>query len=449
MSNTLYAFDRSMRSFDVDGRLHVEQVNISKATVNPYRGDEIPDWKRLGLVADKVYNLLRHPDELAAAAASFNNLPLLSEHIPVTADEHHPRIVVGSTGSDVVFEDDYLKSSIVVWVRDSIDRIEDGSQKELSSAYRYRADMTPGVWRGLHYDGVMRDIVGNHVALVDEGRAGPDVVVADRKPEMLKSRKAILLHGALIAHVAPKLAMDAKVDLTPALKGVTAGNLKGKVKSIAEDVVRLVSPQLAQDEGIDVDDVCKVIAAVRGEHDEYEDEVKEAVEEIVEDEDLDDEVAGDEDSPREDVIADLMDYLRDRLPREEYEHAASLVRREATMDEAPEDDDKPAMDAATVRSMIAAAEARGAKRQAQIEQAREDVKPLVGRLIGMDSAAEIYRTALKAKGYKLADLAGAKINTLKAMCAREVSNAKPSRVAMDHAKATSAREDFNKRYGVK
>ncbi|ULJ60783.1 DUF2213 domain-containing protein [Wielerella bovis] len=35
----------SARSYDKDGRLYVAQSNISKATVNPYYGKEIPHFK--------------------------------------------------------------------------------------------------------------------------------------------------------------------------------------------------------------------------------------------------------------------------------------------------------------------------------------------------------------------------------------------------------------------
>ena len=80
------AFDRaSVRTYDRDGRLHVEISNISKATVNPYIGREIPDWKALGLDPDKVYKLLRDPDELAKAAPTFNNIPVLSRHVAAAA----------------------------------------------------------------------------------------------------------------------------------------------------------------------------------------------------------------------------------------------------------------------------------------------------------------------------------------------------------------------------
>jgi hypothetical protein len=39
--------------------------------------------------------------------------------------------------------------------------------------------MTPGVWNGQRYDGVMRNIRANHLALVKEGRQGDHIVVAD------------------------------------------------------------------------------------------------------------------------------------------------------------------------------------------------------------------------------------------------------------------------------
>lgn len=176
------AMDRapgSVRSYDVDGRLHVSSAPISKANVCPYLGNEIPEFESLGLMPDRLYQLYRDPAELAEAVATFNNLPILSEHVPVSALDHHPELVIGSTGTDARYAMPHLTNSLVVWSAQAIERIESGAQRELSSAYRYRADMTAGYFNGQRYDGVMRDIVGNHVALVREGRAGPDVVVGD------------------------------------------------------------------------------------------------------------------------------------------------------------------------------------------------------------------------------------------------------------------------------
>lgn len=204
------AFDRAtVRSFDNDGRLHIEVTPISKANVCPYYGREIPNSKALGLLPDKVYYLLRDPKELAKAATTFNNIPLLNEHIPVTAADPQKMAVVGSTGTDAEFDGTYLKNSLVVWDADSIAGIETDEKKELSSAYRYVADMTPGVHEGQPYDGVMRDIVGNHVALVIEGRAGSDVVVGDSLSlELKEMAKAKQLAAAL----KPFLAQDADLE---------------------------------------------------------------------------------------------------------------------------------------------------------------------------------------------------------------------------------------------
>ena len=181
--NTLtLALDRSsVRTRDVDGRLHVATSPITKANVCGYRGSEIPGSEALGLDPDKVYQLLRDPEELRLAVSTFDGLPILSRHVPLTAADHRRDVVVGSTGSAAMFRDPYLTNSLVIWDAAAIRAIETGEARELSAGYRYVADMTPGRFRGERYQGVMRSIRGNHVALVSAGRAGDDVVVMDSK----------------------------------------------------------------------------------------------------------------------------------------------------------------------------------------------------------------------------------------------------------------------------
>ncbi len=176
-----FAYDRAaVRSYDRDGRLRVAVSNISRACVSPYFGAEVPNGAALGLDPSKVYQIWRHPTELARAAPTFNSLPLLARHVPVSADDHRPDDVVGATGSDAAFRSPFLQSSLIVWAAASIRSVEDGSCRELSASYRYTADPTPGVTsQGERYDLVMRGIVGNHLALVPAGRCGSDVVVAD------------------------------------------------------------------------------------------------------------------------------------------------------------------------------------------------------------------------------------------------------------------------------
>jgi hypothetical protein len=174
------AFDRGGRVYDADGRLHTAANNISKAAVNEYLGSEIPGFDVLGLDPSRLYRMLRDPQEMARAAATFNNLPVLSSHVPVDARDHRPDLVIGSTGSNAKFVAPYLQNSLVIWSAAAIAGVESGKQRELSAAYRYTADMTPGSFEGQRYDGVMREISGNHLAIVAEGRCGADVVVADQ-----------------------------------------------------------------------------------------------------------------------------------------------------------------------------------------------------------------------------------------------------------------------------
>lgn len=205
------AFDRgSARTVDADGRLHVKDCPISKATVNPYYGWEIPNYEELGLEPTRTYNMLRDPEELKRGAATFNNIQLLDDHDPVEAGDPKQEIVVGTTGTDTYFDGVYLRTSLTVWTQDAIDEIESGEKRELSSSYRYDPVMEAGTFQGLRYDGRMVNIIANHVALVEKGRAGRDVVVSDAFPKGLRMKKTSFL--GFVASALPRFAKDADID---------------------------------------------------------------------------------------------------------------------------------------------------------------------------------------------------------------------------------------------
>jgi len=71
--------------------------------VNPYLGSEIPDYVRLGLNPNTVYQLWRPAAELAKAAGSFAGKPLLSRHQPLSAAAHDDAadLVVGAVANPV------------------------------------------------------------------------------------------------------------------------------------------------------------------------------------------------------------------------------------------------------------------------------------------------------------------------------------------------------------
>lgn len=402
----LIAMDRSVRTLDKDGRLHVEVSHISKANVCPYRGREIPNGEALGLDPTQIYKLLRHPDELAKAAPTFNNLPILKRHVPVNARAPMPELVVGTTGTDCVWNDPYLDNSLAVWDGESIAAIDSDQQKELSAAYHYEAVMEPGNYQGLPYDGYMRNIVGNHVALVPEGRAGSDVIVGDSKLETatvtikaLKSRKALLAAGAAAVWIKPRLAQDAQIDLSPAFLGVTRANFKARKPAIIAAITKAAQGKIAQDATLD--DIVELVDALEdvtdGEVDD--DAIAEAVAADPAPVD-DDPVAVDADG---DKISELLAFLKGKLSDDDLAAATELVG--ASADDAPPEG---AMDGGG-KPMKTGMDAKMIERRIRgqldaIRTAEREVRPYVGEVtMAMDSAEAVYKLALDAKGVDLTD----------------------------------------------
>lgn len=428
MKKDLLAFDRaSVRSVDEDGRLHVEITNISKATVNPYYGREIPEWQRLGLNPDKVYQLLRDPAELEKGADTFNNLPLLSCHEPFTVDTYDPEDVVGATGTDAEFVAPFLRNSLVVWDAVAIAGIDTGDQRELSCAYRYDADMTPGVYENQPYDGVMRNIRGNHIALVEKGRAGPDVVVGDSDPfsiteyqAMKASRKSIAVKAAVGVYLRPMLAQDAAIgDLGALVRGVKAATIAQDKDRIIKAVQAAVEGKLAQDVELNTAELGEIIEAAAAAEPE----------EVAEDEDDGKQREGESD---EDYKARMEAKKKDDQDPAQDE------------DDDEKDKDKPtaaAMDAA-IKSAVKKAERDTVTRLNAIRQAEKEVAPLIGEVMAQDSADAVYKLALDHAGVDTKDVHPSAYGAMVRMLGRAKAEPRASTLAMD----SSINEGFAQRY---
>lgn len=444
------AFDfKSARTYTPEGHLHVAQSNISKANVSPYRGKEIPRWQDLGLDPEKVYQLFRDPKELEKGAASFNNKPLLDRHVAVTADDHDPELVMGNV-SNVSYVHPYLKGDLGIWRRDGIDGVESKEKQQLSGAYRYKADMTPGSYLGAPYDGVMRDIVGNHVALVKDGRAGDDVVVGDSQLEQepttmtkkVLSRTGVAVQGALAVYLQPKfskdekvkLAMDAKpLDIAALLTSVSAKSYKKQIPTIVKGVEKATKGLLAEDASLE--DLSAVLEALKpGDVTEGNDlDPSSGLPKVEEDKELDEDDVSKDDDP----MAKVMQFLKGKIADEDLAKVAEMAKGDVAEDgsaeaiahmreqaekragggggktkhddkngkfthDSEEDDKvtkeemKGAMDAALKKNTLET-EDRVIKRMQGIAEAKSKVAPLVGELnMAFDSADGVFIHALKA-----------------------------------------------------
>lgn len=336
------AFDESVRSIDESGHLHIARTIISKAQIDPYFGREIPHFAKLGLDPDRIYQMLRCPIELEKSADTARGKQILFKHIYVDSTTPEKELTIGAIGSDISFENGNLYADLTFWDDEAIALIDSEKMEQLSYSYYFDPVMTPGDFEGKRYDGVMRNIHGNHLALVERGRIGRDAVISDSLPTEMR--------------------------LNMKLKKGAAALIAARLRSTAQDGV---NPELE-----------KALRAIVG--DEDMDKVIGADEdpETADDEDpKDPETAKDEDEGKK---ADAERKKLDETDKDD---------RDAKKDDKKEEARKTAADADTIAAAV------GAKLEAKYN-ARDAVEPLVGRIAmdGFSDAASIYAFALKQKG---------------------------------------------------
>jgi hypothetical protein len=375
---------------------------------------------------------------------------------------------VGSLGTDTEFINPYLDNTLVIWDDESQAGVDSGQKRELSSSYRYTADMTPGEHQGVDYDGRMTAIYGNHVALVEAGRAGPDVIVGDAqlgqgdfimavKPRT--SHRATLALGAITGFVSPRLAADAKLDatgITAILKDTTAKNwLQRKPRLATALSTALGKVKLANDAKPEPDEIHRLLDsldAIVGDEEmddgaedetETEEERAERMEDRAEDRKHGLDAAADEDPETEEEKKKRME-ARDRKVRRANDARRKLGHDESEEEKKKREDDdrvmrakdkRPGMDRgamdAAIKKAVKDTEDRVIARLNGIAQAKADVLPYVADFTGAaDSAEEIYRFALDQAG--VAHDGIREIAALKAMVGLLPKPGDPA-LAVDHA----------------
>lgn len=175
--------DASSRQIDLNGWTEIAGNPISKVGVFDYLGAGMgPDFD-----PEKIYKVYRPEEELnnPETIESFRLLPWIIEHEMLGASDEgllpaEQKGIHGITGENVYFEDGYLKANLKVYSEKMAELIKNG-KKDLSIGYRCLYVPESGTYNGQSYDAVQRNIRGNHLSLVDEGRSGPDVAVLDQK----------------------------------------------------------------------------------------------------------------------------------------------------------------------------------------------------------------------------------------------------------------------------
>lgn len=176
--------DASARQLDANGWYEIKKNPISKVGVYPYLGKHIP-----GSDPNVMYQVYRPASELSSPETiqSFKLLPWINDHTMLGnrqgATPAEQRRIEGVLGQDIVFEPEpdnmgTLYGNLKLFSGEH-GAVIDSGKSELSSGYRCRYEHAPGVFNGQPYEYIQRQIRGNHVASVDDGRMGAEVSVLD------------------------------------------------------------------------------------------------------------------------------------------------------------------------------------------------------------------------------------------------------------------------------
>lgn len=154
------------------------RAKSARIGVQDYLGREV-DPTGTKFKADDIVSVYRPEAEVMSerSVRSFLMKPITNDHPTeaVTA-ENHSRLSKGVVAK-AMRDGDHLAFDLVFFDAATIADIDSG-KRELSNGYSVDLSIEDGVTPdGKAYQAVQRNIIGNHVALVDRGRAGPDCAI--------------------------------------------------------------------------------------------------------------------------------------------------------------------------------------------------------------------------------------------------------------------------------
>lgn len=399
MPEIVFAFDRkTARSKDADGRMRVRNCILSTAEVNPYRGQEIPGWDKMGLQPNTVYELYRDPEEMRKAVPSFEGIPLMVKHVPQTAENPRKEYQAGAVHS-ITFDGKHLRGDLLVSDGYAIELIESDELSDLSCGYRYDPVMQSGEADGSKFDGRMRNIQGNHVALVDDGRAS-GAYVADAALRNPQSPDPSMQQEQAMPMSEHEQMRVEKHDPNANPEGAPAGGTpEGEMNE--QNNMAAIGQALKHIAGLLENIHARLPSGdtAGADHGGYDNEFTEGEE--LEGERTKARREGHPDAGAKDEMS-----LEPAVGREEEgafdSDGPPLPNEQEGTPARGERTPHGAMDARTVRryvhEQVEAARKDERARMARVDQARREVRGVLGDVYGMDSANKIYREALKQVG---------------------------------------------------
>lgn len=191
-----------------DGYL-VAEVRTARTGIQDYAGWEV------GKPEKAIVKVYRPADQVFSkdSMGSYAHKPVTNDHPDEAVSAANWKdLAVGSIGDEIARDGDFVRIPLVVMDAAAIKLVEDG-KRELSAGYTcdlaFESGTTPD---GQAYDAIQKDIRINHVAIVQNGRAGSKARIGDA--------------GAKSWGAAPIITTDKEtVTMTDALRTVVVDGL--------------------------------------------------------------------------------------------------------------------------------------------------------------------------------------------------------------------------------
>ena len=157
----------STRTTTRDGYLTASAV-LARAGIQQYRFDElgIKDSKHQ---PDDMVNVFRSREALEQAVESFEKQPITLDHTWTHAGNWR-RNAVGDV-HDIAMDGDHMWGTLVLRDARAIEKVH-GGRIQLSNGYNAQVIPRSGTYQGEPYEYEQTDLVGNHVAVVEDLRVG-------------------------------------------------------------------------------------------------------------------------------------------------------------------------------------------------------------------------------------------------------------------------------------
>ncbi|MFA6875728.1 MAG: DUF2213 domain-containing protein [Parabacteroides sp.] len=165
-----------------EGYLICKNVPLGRVGTMDYLGSELPD--EFKLPSNEIFKVSRSANNLFSKAtiASFEGKPVTNDH-PTNNLTIDTAAMIGRGHVQNVHSDGkYLVGDLYITDNGLINQIENSNKREVSCGYESTYTIND--------DGTIEqnNIVGNHVAVVNSGRAGHSVAIKDSKPIIEKKK---------------------------------------------------------------------------------------------------------------------------------------------------------------------------------------------------------------------------------------------------------------------